>query len=152
MHHKKQESTPRLISGMHLVWISPGDEWKTAFRTCYSSFKWLVMPEGLTNAPATFQRFMNDIFVDMIDVMVIIYLDGILIYSNNISKHKLHVREVLRRLHTNELLPMQTNASSTSLPENTSDICCHLKASPWPRTKSRSFKTGQHHEKSRIFN
>src|SRR5882724_2279870 len=103
MHHKKQESTPRLISGMHLVWISPGDEWKTAFRTCYSSFKWLVMPEGLTNAPATFQRFMNDIFVDMIDVMVIIYLDDILIYSNNISKHILHVKEVLCRLHANGL-------------------------------------------------
>jgi len=53
------------------------------------------MPEGLTNAPAAFQRFMNDIFADMIDVIVIIYLDDILIYSDNISKHKLHVREVL---------------------------------------------------------
>src|SRR5882724_8348516 len=61
------------------------------------------MPEGLTNAPATFQRFMNDIFTDMIDVIVIIYLDDILIYSDNISKHKLHVWEVLRRLHTNRL-------------------------------------------------
>jgi len=47
------------------------------------------MPEGLTNAPAAFQRFMNDIFADMIDVIVIIYLDDILIYSNNISEHKL---------------------------------------------------------------
>jgi len=46
------------------------------------------MPEGLTNAPAAFQRFMNDIFADMIDVIVIIYLDDILIYSDNISKHK----------------------------------------------------------------
>src|SRR5882672_5392380 len=46
---------------------------------------------------------MNDIFVDMIDVIVIIYLDDILIYSNNISEHKTHVREVLQRLHTNGL-------------------------------------------------
>ena len=45
------------------------------------------MPEGLTNAPAIFQQFMNDIFVDMIDVIVIIHLDDILIYSNNISEH-----------------------------------------------------------------
>src|SRR5882724_3719035 len=37
-----------------------------------------------------------------------------------------------------DFLPMQTNVNSTSLPENTSDICCHLKASPWPNTKSRS--------------
>src|SRR5882724_4642114 len=61
------------------------------------------MPEGLTNAPAAFQRFMNDIFADMIDIIVIIYLDDILIYSDNISKHKLHVQEVLRRLHANGL-------------------------------------------------
>ena len=46
---------------------------------------------------------MNDIFADMIDVIVIIYLDDILIYSDNISKHKAHVKEVLCRLHANGL-------------------------------------------------
>jgi len=46
---------------------------------------------------------MNDIFVDMIDVIVIIYLDNILIYSDNISEHKVHVKEVLRRLRANGL-------------------------------------------------
>src|SRR5882724_3848834 len=61
------------------------------------------MPEGLTNAPAAFQCFMNNIFVDMIDIIVIIYLDDILIYLDNITKHKAHVREVHRRLHTNGL-------------------------------------------------
>src|SRR5467141_3712693 len=80
-----------------------GDKWKTAFRTRYGSFEWLVMPEGLTNAPAAFQRFMNDIFADMIDIIVIIYLDDILIYSDNISEHKAHVWEVLRRLRANGL-------------------------------------------------
>src|SRR5882724_2957401 len=49
-------------------------------------------------------------------------------------------------------LPVQTNASSTSLPANTSDICCHLKALLWPHTKSKSSKIGQCLEKSRIFN
>src|SRR5882724_682037 len=87
----------------HLVQISPGDEWKTAFQTHYGSFEWLVMPEGLTNALTAFQRFMNDIFVDMINIIVIIYLDDILTYSDNISEHKLHIREVLRRLHANGL-------------------------------------------------
>src|SRR5882672_2648538 len=81
----------------------PRDEWKTAFQTHYGSFEWLVIPEGLTNAPAAFQQFMNNIFTDMIDIIVIIYLDNILIYSNNISKHKAHVWEVLQRLHTNGL-------------------------------------------------
>ena len=61
------------------------------------------MPEGLTNAPAAFQRFMNDIFADMIDVNVIVYLDDILVYSDDLTEHKQHVREVLWRLHTNGL-------------------------------------------------
>ena len=72
----------------HLVCITKGDEWTTAFQTQYRSFEWLVMPEGLTNAPAAFQRFMNDIFMDMIDINVIVYLDGILVYSDDLMEHK----------------------------------------------------------------
>ena len=79
----------------HLVRIAEGDEWKTAFRTRYGSFEWLVMPFRLTNAPASFQHFMNDIFADLLDVCVNIYLDDILIYSDNLAEHKKHVQEVL---------------------------------------------------------
>jgi hypothetical protein len=82
----------------HLVRIADGDEWKTTFRTRYGSFEWLVMPFGLTNAPAAFQRFINDVFSDMLDVCVIAYLDDILVYSDNPENHGEHVREVLRRL------------------------------------------------------
>ena len=49
------------------------------------------MPEGLTNAPAKFQRFMNDIFADMIDVSVVVYLDDILVYSDDPEQHSAHV-------------------------------------------------------------
>ena len=87
----------------HLVRIAEGDEWKTAFRTRYGSFEWLVMPFGLSNAPAAFQRFMNDIFADMLDVCVVVYLDDILIYSDDETSHREHVREVLRRLRANGL-------------------------------------------------
>jgi len=65
----------------HLVWIAPGNEWKTAFRTRYGSYEWLVMPFSLTNAPAAFQRFVNTIFADMLDVCIVVYLDDILIYG-----------------------------------------------------------------------
>jgi len=82
----------------HLVHIANGDEWKTAFKTCYGSFEWSVMPFGLTNAPAAFQRFMNNIFSDLLDVCVMIYLDDILIYLNNMSKHHRHMKEVLKHL------------------------------------------------------
>ena len=61
------------------------------------------MPFGLTNTPATFQRFMNDIFSNMVDVCVVIYLDDILIYLNNIDDHHTHVQEVLCHLWKNGL-------------------------------------------------
>ena len=61
------------------------------------------MPFGLTNAPAAFQHFMNDIFSDLLDVSMIIYLDDILIYSNNPVDHKKHVCKVLCHLCENGL-------------------------------------------------
>jgi len=57
------------------------------------------MPFSLTNAPAAFQQFMNDIFSDLLDVYVMIYLNNILIYSNNMSEHYWHIKEVLKHLH-----------------------------------------------------
>jgi len=87
----------------HLVRIAPGDEWKTAFRTCYGSYEWLVMPFGLTNAPAAFQWFVNTVFADMLDVCVVVYLENILIYSEDMESHQQHVREVLHRLRLHGL-------------------------------------------------
>jgi len=55
------------------------------------------MPFGLTNAPAAFQQFINNIFSDLLNVCVVIYLDDILIYLNNMSEHYQHVKEVLKR-------------------------------------------------------
>ena len=78
--------------------ITKGNEWKTAFRTHYGLFEWLVMLFGLSNALSAFQLFMNDIFSNVLDIFVVIYLDDILIYSDNIDDHKKHVKEVLKRL------------------------------------------------------
>ena len=97
----------------HLVCIAKGDKWKTAYWTRYGSFEWLVMPFGLTNTPATFQRFMNDIFSDMVDVSVVIYLDDILIYSNNIDKHHTHVQEDTTVSKRMDFMPERPNAPST---------------------------------------
>ena len=89
--------------GYNNVCIAEGHEWKTAFRTRYGSFEYLVMPFGMTNAPATFQYFMNDIFRDMTDIFIVIYLDDILIYSENEKDHQEHVRRVLERLRQHNL-------------------------------------------------
>ena len=56
------------------------------------------MPFGLTNAPTAFQHFMNDIFGDLLDGCMLVYLDDILIYSNSEEEHIWHVHEVLHRL------------------------------------------------------
>ena len=82
----------------HLVRIAKGDEWKTTFCTRNGSYEWQVMPFGLTNAPAAFQRFVNSVFADMLDVCMVVHLDDILIYSDNMEDHVKHVREVLQHL------------------------------------------------------
>ena len=92
-----------LKSGYNLIWIKEGEEWKTAFRTRYGLFEYKVMPFGLANAPATFQNMMNEIFRDMIDVGVVIYLDDILIYSENEHDHVALVKRVLEHLQEHQL-------------------------------------------------
>ncbi|EEB89413.1 hypothetical protein MPER_12489 [Moniliophthora perniciosa FA553] len=64
---------------------------------------WNVIPEGLTNAPATFQCFVNSIFADMLDVCMVVYLDDILIFSENMDDHRKHVKEVLQCLEKHGL-------------------------------------------------
>ncbi len=78
--------------------IREGDEWKTAFSTTSGHYEYLVMPFGLANSPSVFQSFMNDVFRDMLDRWVIVYIDNILIYSNTLEEHIRHVRLVLKRL------------------------------------------------------
>ncbi|KAF8761978.1 hypothetical protein RHS01_00172 [Rhizoctonia solani] len=103
LRHAKLFTKLDLQWGYNNVRIKEGDKWKTAFRTKYGLFEYLVMPFGLTNAPAAFQHFMNNLFRDLIDVTVVIYLDNILIFSENPEDHPAHVREVLSQLMKNQL-------------------------------------------------
>ena len=87
-----------LKDAYHRIRIRKGDEWKTAFRTRYGHFEYMVMPFGLTNAPATFQAYINKSLIGLIDHFCVVYLDDILIYSDSISEHIDHVKQVLKRL------------------------------------------------------
>ena len=71
---------------------------KTAFLTRYGQFEWIVMPFGLCNAPATFMRTMNNLFADLLDKGVIVFLDDILIYSSTLEEHNRLLELVLSRL------------------------------------------------------
>ncbi|GBG65880.1 hypothetical protein CBR_g54171 [Chara braunii] len=87
-----------LKSGYHQLEIRQEDRYKTAFKTRYGHFEWLVMPFDLTNAPTTFQAAMTTEFRHMLDRFVLIYLDDILVYSQSLDEHVEHLRTVLERL------------------------------------------------------
>ncbi|KAM4064426.1 reverse transcriptase (RNA-dependent DNA polymerase) [Hirsutella rhossiliensis] len=72
---------------------------KTAFRTRYGSFEWLVVPFGLTGAPAAFQRYINSVLQDYLDDFVSAYIDDVLIFSSgSLQDHRDKVGKVLQRL------------------------------------------------------
>lgn len=84
--------------GFHRIRMSAESEDLTTFRTRYGSFKYRVMPFGLSNGPSVFQRFMNTTFFDYLDRFMTAYVDDILIYSRTLEEHKEHVKLVLQRL------------------------------------------------------
>ena len=92
-----------LTSGCHQIRMTLEDVPKTAFTTPFGHYEFKVLSFGLTNAPATFQAVMNDIFRPYIGNFVLVYLDDILVVSKSAVEHAEHLRLVLRRLREHEL-------------------------------------------------
>ena len=93
-----------LENGYHLVYMAEEDEEQIAFCTRFGLYHWRVMPFGLCNAPAMLQSMMDNIFRDLLNNGVIVYLDEIMIHTQNVDKHVLLVREVLSRLNKANLI------------------------------------------------
>jgi hypothetical protein len=87
----------------HQLRIRPLDISKLAFTTKYGLYVYTVMSIGLTNVSAFFMYLMNNVFVDYLDKFVVVFIDDILIYSQNEEEHKEHLRMVLQRLRDHKL-------------------------------------------------
>ncbi|MBW0584776.1 hypothetical protein O181_124491, partial [Austropuccinia psidii MF-1] len=92
-----------LCVAYNLLRIKEGNEHLTAFRTKYGSYEYLVMPFCLTNAPASFQKLLNDIFADFLDVFAVVYVDDIMVFSSSEEAHVKYVACVLQRLWPQDL-------------------------------------------------
>ena len=76
---------------------------KTAFRTRYGHYEFVVVPFGLTNAPTTFMCLMNSVFSGYLDKFVLVFLDDIIIYSKNEEEHEDNLRLTLQLLREDQL-------------------------------------------------
>jgi hypothetical protein len=86
-----------LKDAYYRIRIKSEDEWKIAFRTRYGLFEYMIMPFGFINAPAIFQVYINEAFKGLLDVIFVIYMDDICIYSNKFEKYADHVRQIFDR-------------------------------------------------------
>ncbi|KAJ9527747.1 hypothetical protein QJQ45_000423 [Haematococcus lacustris] len=97
-----------LQAGYNQIRITPEDVPKTAFRTPDGHYQFKVLSFGLCNAPATFQRVMNDAFAPVLNQCALVYLDDILVMSKSVDEHLKHLRKVFDLLRLNKLYAKQS--------------------------------------------
>ena len=110
-------------SGYHQVRMLPEDEYKTTFKTHHGHYQFKVMPFGLTNAPTTFQCIMNQVLHPFLRKFVMVFLDDILIYSNSLEDHLIHLQQVLEVLRVNKLY---LKASKCSFAQQSLEYLGHI--------------------------
>ena len=103
LHGSRVYSKIDLRSGYHRLRVRENDVSKTAFRTRYDHYEFLVMPFRLTNALAMLMDLMNRVFSSYLNKFVIVFIDDILVYSGSPEKHAEHLRTVLQILRERQL-------------------------------------------------
>ena len=89
--------------GYYQLYVKEVDVPKTAFRTCYGHFEFLVMSFGLTNAPDAFMGLVNRVFHPYLDQFVVVFINVILVYSKDAQEHEHHLGIVLQILREKQL-------------------------------------------------
>ena len=92
-----------LRSGYYQIQMAEEDVQKTAFTSRHGHYEWLVMPMGLTNAPAVFMALMENIFREELDTYVNCFLDDVMIFSKTLEEHRIHVNNVFKKLEEKKL-------------------------------------------------
>ena len=111
-----------LRSGYWQMPVREQDIEKTAFKCRYDQFEFLVCPFGVTNAPPQFQAMVNDLFADMIDNFLVVFLDDLIVYSRDMAEHTQHLKAVLARLKEHKLF---AKASKTQIGVSSTDFVGH---------------------------
>ena len=87
-----------VIFAFHRIRVKDGDEWKTTFNTHFGLYEWLVTPFGLTDAPTTFQRYINWVLHDELDICCSAYIDDVVIYNDTQKEHRSAVLSIIQKL------------------------------------------------------
>ncbi len=87
-----------LRSGYYQIAMAEADKDKTAFICPLGFYQFERMPQGVTGAPATFQRLMERVVGDMNLLQVLVYLDDLIVFGKSLEEHEERLMKVLERL------------------------------------------------------
>ncbi|GJT27067.1 putative reverse transcriptase domain-containing protein [Tanacetum coccineum] len=122
-----------LRSGYHQLRVHEEDVPKTAFRTRYGHFEFLVMPFELTNAPAVFMDLMKCVYKLYLDKFIIVFIEDILIYYKIKEEHEVHLKLILELLQEEKLYDKFSKcefcALILTLPDGLDDFMVYYDAS-----------------------
>ncbi len=130
-----------LWSAYNLIRIRGCDEWNRDFITPSGNYEYLVIPYGLSNSLSVFQGFMNEVFWEFLHQFVIVYIDNILIYSQNLAEHRHHAPSYANSGITTSTRSSRSVSLTAPWPSSSATSSVRM-GSRWTRRRSKPSRTG----------